>query len=189
MAKTKKRGSPARVTVQRASDWMLALLRRGSQRPLVFVTLPTLVVLVAAGTFLLGRSTAPASFDQQRPPHVGVPAQARLVRREEFLDDRVQNWYYIVPGATHTQLTAYYRDQLAHDGWACFRTMTSSNITQDGKTFTGASVYITALRGNTMAHIYTADQEYGAFLLQHDLPEDAIGLKVSLETKDTVTCV
>lgn len=48
---------------------------------------------------------------------------------------------------------------------------------------------MTALRGNTKALIYTADQEYGAFLLQDDLPANAIALKISLEPADNASCV
>jgi hypothetical protein len=120
---------------------------------------------------------------------VALPAQARLVRREEYIVERVQNWYYVVPRATHDGLTAFYRGRLAADGWTCFRAMTSRDITREGKSYTGSSVYITALRGATRAQIYTADLEYGAFLLQAHLPADAIGLKISLEVTDQPVCV
>jgi len=158
----------------------------GSRSPWLFVAL---LVLVATGAFLLGKGVTPASFDQQLPPHVGVPAHASLVRREDYPQAHVQNWYYTVPETTHEALTAYYHAQLSQDGWSCFRSMTSTNITRDGKAYSGSSVYMTALRGNTKAQIYTADQEYGAFLLQYDLPENAIALKVSLETTDNTNCV
>ena len=162
------------------------LLRTGSRSPWVYVAL---LALVAVGAFLLGKGVAPASFDQQLPPHVGIPAHASLVRREDYPQDHVQNWYYTVPDTTHEALTAYYRAQLSQDGWSCFRAMTSTNIIRDGKAYSGSSVYMTALRGTTKAQIYTADQEYGAFLLQYDLPEHAIALKVSLETTDNANCV
>jgi hypothetical protein len=148
-----------------------------------------LLALVALGAFFLGRSSAPASFDLQLPPHVAVPARARLVRREDYLQAHVQNWYYAVPGASHATLTAFYHAQLSQDGWYCFRSTTSVGITRDGKAYSGSSVYMTGLRGNTKAQIYTADQEYGAFLLQDDLPENAIALKISLETADNAKCV
>jgi hypothetical protein len=148
-----------------------------------------LLVLVATGAFLLGRSSAPASFDQQRPPHVGVPAHARLMRREDYLQAPIQNWYYAVPGASHAALTAFYHSQLSQDGWHCFRSTLSISIIRDGRAYSGSSVYMTALRGNTKAQIYTADQEYGAFLLQDDLPENAIALKISLETAGNTSCV
>lgn len=182
--------SQARVALLNASRSVSGLLRRGS-RTMWFssVALVVLVVLVASGAFLLGRNTAPASFDQQVPAHVGVPAHATLVRREDFLQGHVQNWYYAVPATSHEALTAFYRDQLSHDGWSCFRSSTSVSITHDGKAYTGSSVYMTALRGHTKAQISTADQEYGSFLLQSELPEHAIALKVSLMTTDKPTCV
>lgn len=147
------------------------------------------LVLMAIGAFLVGRTTAPPSFDQQLPPNIAVPAHARLVRREDYLQEHVQNWYYAVPGTSHAALTAFYRAQLAHDGWTCFRTTTSTSITVAGKAFSGSSVYITALRGTAKAQIYTADQDYGAYILQDDLPDHAIALKISLETEDKPTCV
>ena len=168
---------------------MSGLLRRGSRSLWLAVALVVVVVLVATGAFLLGRSTAPANFDQQLPPHVGVPAHASLVRREDFLHDDVQNWYYTIPATSHEALIAFYRSELSQDGWSCFRSSTSINMTRDGKTYSGTSVYMTALRGNTKAQIYTADQEYGSFLLQDELPEQAIALKISLMTKDKPVCV
>ncbi len=181
--------SPARVALLNASRSVSGFLRQGSRSRWFSVALAALVVLVAAGAFLLGRNTAPASFDQQVPPHVGVPAHASLVRREDFPQDHIQNWYYAVPATSHEALTAFYRSQLSQDGWYCFRSSTSVSIVRDGKAYTGSSVYMTALRGNTKAQVYTADQEYGSFLLQDDLPDHAIALKVSLMTKDKPTCV
>jgi hypothetical protein len=162
------------------------LARTGMRSPYVAMAL---LVVAAAVAFWLGRSTTPASFDQQLPPHVGVPAHARLVRREDYIQDHIQNWYYAVPGTSHTALTAYFHTQLAHDGWHCFRAMTSTNMTVAGQAYSGSSVYITALRGTTKAQIYTADQQYGSYLLQDDLPANAIALKISLETAPTATCV
>ena len=179
-------GVPASAAPLSASRSVGVLLRKGVRSPWLVVVL---LVLVATGAFLLGRSSAPASFDQQLPPHVGVPAHARLVRREDYLQAHIQNWYYAVPGASHAALTAFYHVQLSQDGWHCFRSTTSISITRDGRAYSGSSVYTTALRGNTKAQIYTADQEYGAFLLQDDLPENAIALKISLETADNTSCV
>lgn len=170
-----------------ASRSVGAFLRRGSRS--LWLSVALLVLVVASGAFLLGRSSAPAGFDQQPPPHVGVPAHASLVRREDFLKEDIHNWYYAVSGTSHETLTSFYQSELSRDGWYCFRSMTSINITRDGKTYSGTSVYMTALRGNTKAQIYTADQEYGSFLLQDDLPDDAIALKISLETTDKPTCV
>lgn len=174
------------VALLNASRSVGAFLQRGSRS--LWLSL-ALVVLVVTGAFLLGRSSAPASFDQQLPPHVGVPTHASLVRREDFLHEHVQNWYYAVPATSHEALTAFYRTQLSRDGWSCFRSMISLNMTRDGKTYSGTSVYMTALRGHTKAQISTADQEYGAFLLQDDLPEHAIALKISLEMTDKTNCV
>lgn len=179
--------SRVRVALHSVSRTVDAFLRRGSRS--LWLSVALIVLVVATGAFLLGKSSAPAGFDQQLPAHVGVPAHASLVRREDFLQKDIQNWYYAVPGASHETLTSFYQSELSRDGWHCFRSTTSINMTRDGKTYTGTSVYMTALRGNTKAQIYTADQEYGSFLLQDDLPDDAIALKISLETTDKPTCV
>ncbi|HEV2237525.1 MAG TPA: hypothetical protein VGR57_12755 [Ktedonobacterales bacterium] len=171
----------------------LAALARRSRRALGRVPAPAwvaaLALVVAVAAFALGRASAPQPSFALAPAHVALPARATLVRREEYLAERVQNWYYVVPGATHAGLTAFYRARLTSDGWTCFRAMTSTNITRDGKAYSGSSVYMTALRGTMKAQIYTADQEYGAFLLQDDLPAGAIGLKISLEVTDKPVCV
>jgi hypothetical protein len=147
-----------------------------------------LIVVVGIAAFAAGRASAPEPF-ALAPARVALPPQAQLVRREEYLAERMQSWYYVVSGATHAGLTAFYRARLAADGWTCFRAMTSSSITRDGKAYTGSSVYITALRGTQKAQIFTGDQEYGAFLLQEDLPANAIGLKISLEVAEKPVCV
>jgi hypothetical protein len=67
--------------------------------------------------------------------------------------------------------------------------MTLTNITRDGTAYSGSSVYMTALRGTTKAQLYSADQDYGAFLLQDDLPKNAIALTISLEAVDSTRCV
>jgi hypothetical protein len=178
-------------------------LPRGLARPLatlvqwrrrVFGRVPApalvaaLIAVVGIAGFAAGRASAPELF-APAPAHVALPPHAKLVRREEYLAERVQNWYYVVPGTTHDGLAAFYRARLAGDGWTCYRAMTSTSITHDGKAYTGSSVYITALRGAQEAQIYTADQEYGTFLLQEDLPANAIGLKISLEVAQKPVCV
>jgi hypothetical protein len=70
-------GVPASAAPLSATRSVGVLLRKGVRSPWLSVAL---LVLVATGAFLLGRSSAPASFDQQLPPHVAVPAHARLVR-------------------------------------------------------------------------------------------------------------
>ncbi len=186
MSASDTRDAPVRAVLHSVSRWMGTLRHKGSRSLWLSVAL---LVLGASGTFLVGRSTAPASFDPQLPAHVGVPAHARLVRREDYLKEHVQNWYYAIPGTSQQALTAFYHDQLSRDGWYCFRSSTSINMMRDGKLYSGTSVYMTAWRGTTKAQIYTADQEYGAFLLQDDLPDHAIALKVSLEIEDSAQCV
>jgi hypothetical protein len=171
----------------------LAALARWRQRVLgrvpALAQVITLALVVAVVAFAAGRGSAPQPSFASTPAHVALPARAQLVRREEYLTERVQNWYYMVPGATHAGLRAFFQARLAGDGWICFRAMTSSNITRDGKAYSGSSVYITALRGTMKAQIYTADQAYGAFLIQDDLPDGAIGLKISLEVSAKSVCV
>jgi hypothetical protein len=178
----------------RSGDGAHLLAELDGWRRRVFVRVPALVQVVALvavvgiAAFATGRASAPEVIAIQ-PAHVALPAHAQLVRREEYPDARVQNWYYAVPGATHVGLTAFYRARLADDGWTCFRAMTSTNITRDGKAYTGSSVYITALRGDMKAQIYTGDQAFGEFLVQEHLPADAIGLKISLEVSEQPVCV
>lgn len=177
---------PAAVASSHRAAQAQALARRAIRSPWLVAAL---LVVVGVGTFLVGRASAPAGFERQLPPHVGVPAHAILVRREAYLQESAENWYYAVAGSSHAALTAFYRVQLSQDGWTCFRSQVSTNITRDGKAFSGSSVYMTALRGNTKAQIYTADQDYGAFLLQDDLPENSIALKISLEVTAAPVCV
>jgi hypothetical protein len=148
-----------------------------------------ILLVVALGAFALGRLTTSASFDIHGPPHIAIPAHATLLRREVYLDEQINSWYYAVPGASHDSLTAFYRDTLASGGWECFKAETSTNFVISGKPYSGTSVYVTALRGSEKALIYLADQEYGSYLLQDDLPDDSIGLKISLETAKDTTCV
>ncbi len=162
-----------------------ALLRTGARSPWLVAPL---LVLVATGACLVGRVSAPTSLDQQLPPHVGVPAHASLTQRDDFLQDHVQVWYYVVQGSSQEALTTYYLGQLSQDSWHCFRAMTLTNMVREGKTYSGSSVYMTAVRGNTKALISTGDQEYGSFLLQDELPVHAIALKITLETMDNPSC-
>lgn len=137
MAGSEARGVPASAALRGASRSVGVLVRKGIRSPWLVVVL---LVLVATGAFLLGRSSAPASVDQQLPPHVGVPAHARLVRREDYVQAHIQNWYYAVPGASHAALTVFYHAQLSQDGWHCFRSTTSTSIIRDGKAYSGSSV-------------------------------------------------
>ncbi|HEX9070268.1 MAG TPA: hypothetical protein VF807_15970 [Ktedonobacterales bacterium] len=177
---------PAAVASSHRAAQALALARRVIRSPWLIAAL---LALVGVGAFSVGRASAPTGFEGQLPPHVGVPAHATLVRREAYLQESAENWYYAVAGSSHAALTAFYRVQLSQDGWTCFRSQVSTDITRDGKAFSGSSVYMTALRGNTRAQISTADQGYGAFLLQDDLPENSIALKISLEATTAPVCV
>lgn len=148
-----------------------------------------LVVLVAVAAFLVGRSLTPASMAQPLPTYIGLPGGAHLVWYDRYVQASEEDWTYAVPGQTNESLTAFYQAQLPRDGWQCVRLATMTNITRQGTTYTGWSNYITAWRGTTKAQIYTANQEYGAYLLQGDLPANAVALKITLLTEDQPRCV
>ncbi|HEY7835363.1 MAG TPA: hypothetical protein VIG30_17440 [Ktedonobacterales bacterium] len=148
-----------------------------------------LVLVVAAGAFFLGRSLAPASAAQPLPTYVALPPHAQLAWYDHFAQAQVEDWTYTVAGATNASLAAFYQASLPRDGWGCVRTMTMTDIVREGTAYTGTSVYLTALRDGMKAQIYTADQAYGGFLLQDDLPAHAVALKISLENADQAKCV
>lgn len=147
-----------------------------------------LVILAGSGGYLLHGNTAAASGTQPVPTFVPVPANSALVRTENILTSGTHNWYFTVPQLTEDAGVALYRAQLAHQGWRCFTVMTSTNMTYYGQPMTGTSVYMTAIRGATLAQIYLGDQDYGAFLVGDDVPANAIGLKLSLEPAKKTTC-
>lgn len=181
--------NPQRTTAsaapRTASRTAGALLRAGARSRWVALAL---LALVAVAAFFLGRSLTLASVAQPLPTYVGLPAGARLVWYDTYVQAHEEDWTYAVPGMTNESLTAFYQAQLPRDAWRCLQTATMTNITRQGTAYTGTSDYITAWRGATKAQIYTANQQYGAFLLQGDLPANAVALKITLLTEDQAQC-
>ena len=161
-----------------------------SKRPIVqIVALCALVALAAGGAgYLLHRTPAPAAPENQVPSYAPIPAHATLVRIESFPKDHVQNWYYTLAQLTEADAMAFYQAQLPQNGWKCITSMTNTNQTFYGQMLSGTGIYMTALHGETKAQIYLGDQDYGASLLQYDLPDGAIALKVSLEPAGNSPC-
>lgn len=152
------------------------------------VTLCVLVALAGIGGYLLHGTPGSPSPDSQVPPSTPVPAHASLVRTELYLNEHIQNWYYTIPHSSVEEGMAFYQSQLPQWGWQCVTEMTNTNISYAGQMLSGTGIYITALRGATKAQIYVGDQAYGSWLLQYDLSDDAIALKVSLEPAGNQTC-
>jgi len=149
------------------------------------VALCLLVALAGIGGYLLHPN--PPSPNQV-PAFAPVPAHASLVRLEAYPQDHVQNWYFTIAHLSEQAGMAFYQAELPQNGWKCITMMSNTNISFAGQMFSGTGVYMTALRGSTKAQIYFGDQGYGAWLLQADLPDDAIGLKLSLEPAEHTSC-
>jgi len=148
------------------------------------------VLLVLAGLvgYLIHGAAMPSVTDKPLPANVPLPAHATLTRAEHFVNDDIFNWYYIVPRMDDDAVSTYYQAQLPKHGWHCVAATKSTNITFYGQHFTASSVYITALNAGTKMQLYTAGGDYGAFLVEDDLPDNAVGLKISLEPESHAPC-
>jgi hypothetical protein len=122
------------------------------------------------------------------PAYVPVPTHATLVRVERYPKEQVQNWYFTIASLSEDEGMAFYQASLPKQGWRCLTMMTNTNLSFYGQALAGMGVYMTALRGSSKAQIYLGDQQYGAWLLQDDLPDGAIGLKISLEPAGDSPC-
>jgi hypothetical protein len=152
------------------------------------VALCLLMALAGSVGYLLHPNPALPAAPSQAPAFVPIPPQASLVRTETFLQDHVQNWYYAVPHLSEAAVQAFYQTHFPQQGWTCPTAMTNTNMSYYGQPLAGTSIYLTALRGTTKVQMYIGDQSYGAWLLQDDLPDDAIALKVSLEPAAHASC-
>jgi hypothetical protein len=148
-----------------------------------------LVALAGSVGYLLHRAPDPPPSATQLPSFAPLPAHAILMRTETFLQEHVQNWYYSLSQLSEEAAMAFYQAQLPKNGWRCVTSMTNINQTLYNQPLAGTGIYLTALRGSTKAQIYLGDQDYGAWLLQDDLPNGAIALKVSLEPARNAPCV
>ena len=143
------------------------------------------LVVVAVAAFLLGRLTAPGLPDRQGPPSLTLPSHASLVRWEEYPNDHETIWYYSVPDSSPDAVMSFFKGQMTQRNWSCLTSTIAHAISQNGQSFTGSNGYVAARNGSLDVQINTGDQSFGAFLLQHDLGEHAIALKIDVSTTDT----
>lgn len=146
------------------------------------------LVVLAVVAFLLGRLTAPGLPDKQGPPNLTLPPHASLVRWEEYPNDHEAIWYYSVPDSSYNAVMSFFKGQMTQGNWSCFTSNMAHSITRNGQSFTGSNGYIAARNGSFDVQINTGDQSFGAFLLQHDLDEHAIALKIDVSTIDQSGC-
>jgi hypothetical protein len=131
---------------------------------------------------------APPAATNTPPSFVPVPAHLSMTRYEVYQQDQIDNWYYVTSRATEATLQAFFQAQLPKMGWTCVTALQSQGLTYYGQPLPGTQVYITAVRGSTKAHIYLGDNQYGGFLLNDDLPDGAIALKISLAPAPAHPC-
>jgi hypothetical protein len=147
------------------------------------------LLLLAGGVgYLIHGNASSANADKPLPTDVPLPAHAALTRAEHFVTDRTYNWYYTVPQMDDDAVSAYYQARLPQHGWRCVQAMKSINSTIYGQHFTASNIYITALSGGTKMQLYTAGGDYGAYLLEDDVPDGAVALKISLEPAGNAMC-
>jgi hypothetical protein len=146
------------------------------------------LVVVAVAAFLLGRLSAPGLPDRQGPPGLSLPPHASLVRWEEYPNDHEAIWYYSVPDTSHAAVMSFFKGQMTQGGWSCFTSNFAQAINRAGQSFTGSNGYVAARNGSLDVQINTGDQSFGAFLLQHDLDERAIALKIDVSTASGSGC-
>jgi hypothetical protein len=146
------------------------------------------LVVVAVAACLVGRLTAPGLPDMQGPPSLTLPPHASLVRWEEYPHDHEAIWYYSVPDSSHRAVMSFFKRQMTQGNWSCVTSDMAQSITQNGQSFTGSNGYLAARNGSLDVQINTGDQSFGAFLLQHDLDEHAIALKIDVSTTDQSAC-
>jgi hypothetical protein len=130
----------------------------------------------------------PPSAATVPPSFVPMPTNLTMTRYEVYRQDQIDNWYYVTNHATEKDLQTFFQAQLPKMGWTCVTALQSQGLTYYGQSLPGTQVYITAVRGSTKAHIYLGDNEYGGFLLNDDLPDGAIALKISLAPAPAHPC-
>lgn len=154
----------------------------GNRQQLMRLGIALVVALALVGIgYFWGYRAAPSTAGVPTPPHIALPPHATLTRTEAFVSDGITNWYYTVPAASIDSLAAFYVAQLPGTGWQCVTITKSSSFTFYGQQFSGDGAYLTALRDGQKAQIYTGTTDYGAFLIEDDVPNGAVALKVSLE--------
>lgn len=146
-----------------------------------------LAVAIIAGSvgFFIHMPPAQANLP---PSYVPMPAHLTMTRYEVYQQDQIDNWYYVTNRSSEKDLQAFFQAQLPKSGWTCVMALQSSGLTYYGQPLPGTQVYITAVRGSTKAHIYLGDNQYGGFLLNDDLPDGAIALKISLAPAPVHPC-
>ena len=148
----------------------------------------TILLVLVAASFFAGRLTAPGLPDTQGPPKLTLPPHASLVRWEEYPSDHEAIWYYAVPASSHAAVMSFFKGQMTQGSWSCFTSDLTHAITRNGQSFTGSNGYVAARNGSLDVQINTGDQSFGAFLLQYDLDQGAIAVKIDVSTSDTSGC-
>jgi len=143
---------------------------------------------VAVAAVFVGRLTAPGLPDTQGPPRITLPPHARLVRWEEYPDDHEAIWYYAVPDSSQDAVMTFFKGQMTRGNWSCSTSNFASVITRNGQSLSGSNGYVAAKNGSLDVQINTGDQGFGAFLLQHDLGEHAIAIKIDVTTTGPSSC-
>ncbi len=158
------------------------------QRRWQVVAVALLMFLSGGVGYLIQGNGGAVAADKALPTTMPLPAHATLTRAEHFVTDEIDNWYYTIPQMDNDAISAYYQAQLPRHGWRCIMAMKSLNSTVNGQQFTASSIYLTALRGATKLQLTTAGGDYGAYLIQDDVPDGAVALKISLEPAKDTTC-
>ena len=161
--------------------------RRAFLRPWMVQGGILLAVALVAGIVGFAIHVPPAAANAP-PSTVPLPAHLTMTRYEVYQQDQIDNWYYVTNRATEAQLQAFFQAQLPHQGWTCVTALQSQGLTYYGQSLPGTQVYITAVRGSTKAHIFLGDNQYGGFLLNDNLPDGAIALKISLAPAPAHPC-
>jgi hypothetical protein len=172
--------APAPITLMLATNMQ--------QRRWQVFTAALLIILAGVVGYLIHGIGGTVGADKALPTTMPLPAHATLTRAEHFVTDKTYNWYYTIPQMDNDAISAYYQAQLPRYGWHCITAMKSLNSTIYGLQFTASSIYITALNGGTKLQLYTAGDDYGAYLLQDDVPDGAVALKISLEPAKANAC-
>jgi hypothetical protein len=157
--------------------------------PALGLLMVAVIAAVIGSSALINHSTTCAlGIESPQPACITLPQNTTLVKTEHLYLEQIQNWYFTIPQFSNNNLQTYYTQQFSGNGWRCFSTMQSLNNQKDGQPITGSGVYITAQKNHIRVQINSGDQEFGSLLLQDDVPDGGIALKISLESNTGKPC-